>query len=86
MGYDYKKVMELQAELEEYAAYEGTELGEVCEAIINVSRNLDYISEEFADAVVKEIQSQLVNFKENFEWVEREETITRKYKDLEDKY
>ena len=59
MAYDYEEVMKLQTELEEYAAYEGTELGEVCDAIINVSRNLDYVSEEFVEAILKEMKDQL---------------------------
>jgi hypothetical protein len=86
MSYDYEEVLKLRNELEEYASYEGTELGEVCNAIISVSGNLDYVSEGFAVAVVSEMKDQLANFKENFEWEEREETVTRKYRDLEYKY
>jgi hypothetical protein len=78
--------MKLQAELEEYSKYEGTELGEVCGAIISTSYNLDYVSDEFAEALIKEMKDQLRNFKKNFEWIEREETVTRKFKELECKY
>ena len=44
------------------------------------------LSDEFVKAVLKEMENLLSNFKENFEWVEREDIVTRKYKDLECKY
>jgi len=70
-------------ELEKYLRLEGTEIGDACAALLNVSYYPDYVSKEFQKAIEKEIKSQLEMFKEQTRIVEREETYTRKVVELE---
>jgi hypothetical protein len=70
-------------ELEKYARLEGTEIGELCFALLHVANLLSCASEEFHAAVVKEIIVQLEMFKAQTKIVEREVTRTQKYNELE---
>lgn len=69
--------------LHKYASLDGTEIGELGLALIQLSRCVDYVSEEFAAALLVEMEEQLLNFQENARIVEREETFTRTVVSLE---
>ena len=77
------KVYKIEQELREYIELEGAELSEACYSLIRLSHYPDYISDEFYSALLKELEDQLSNFKENSRIVETEETITVKSKELE---
>lgn len=70
-------------ELRKYADLEGTEIGELCNALIAVAYRAEYSSEEFIAALDKELTEQLDNFKQNATIVSRDETFTRKVIELE---
>jgi len=55
--------------LEEYAEMQCDELGEACALLCKLERYTDYISEEFESALLKEMQKQLQNFKDNTEFI-----------------
>lgn len=71
-------------ELEKYAEVEGTEVGEVCQLLIQLAGDEDYVSEKFHKALVKEIKDQLKNFKRYYKIVEQTETITVTRRELEE--
>jgi hypothetical protein len=71
-------------ELEKYANLEGSELGELCQALIAVARYPDYCcSKKFFKAVEQEIDAQLKNFQDHCKIVDREEPSTRRIRELE---
>jgi len=70
-------------ELNTYTEVEGTEVGEACSFLITLERFPDYVSEEFYQALVKEIRTRLEDFQLNSHFVEKEETHTMKYETLE---
>jgi hypothetical protein len=72
----YPKVQELASKLELYASYEDTELGEACSLLTRLSSRLDYVSDEFEQAVIKEMQAQLENFEEWSEIVQETKIST----------
>lgn len=74
---DIDNIRGVAHELSKYAEYEGTEVGETCIALIQVSRYYSYLSDEFLAALYLELTSQLDNFKEYATIVEHEETFTR---------
>lgn len=80
---DYNHIRRVAVALQEYAPLEDTEIGEACLALIQLSRCVDYVSEEFAVALLTEMEEQLQNFRENARIVEREETFTRTVVSLE---
>lgn len=80
---DYDRLNAVATELRKYASVEGTEIGEMCTALIQASHFTDYVSEEFATALLTEMEEQLQNFQENSRIVEHEETFTRKVVYLE---
>ena len=41
---EYKEVLELCSQLEEYSDLEGSELGEACDGLIRLTRYLDYVT------------------------------------------
>ncbi len=81
-----KEIIKMCVELEEYANLEGTELGEICNLLTRLCSYIcgysAYISEECQEAIIKEIKSQLDNFKENSKIVTSEKTVTVKNKEL----
>ena len=82
MKEDYLMEKEIK-ELEEYANMEGTEIGELCHVLIRMANYRDYMSDEFRLALEKEIKSQLNMFKGSTQIVEKVETFTQKFKELE---
>lgn len=57
-------------ELEEAGIEEGTETGESWRALADMQRFAHYLSDQFADALEREIREQHAWMKENFTWVE----------------
>jgi hypothetical protein len=58
--------------LEEFADGEGTEVGEMCHALLRLADYPDYMSEALRNVVAKEIMEQIKWFEENHEWVDVE--------------
>ena len=66
-----------------YADLEGCELGDACRAVISAYSMMEYLSEEFQTAIIKEIDSLHRMFTTEAIIVEEEATRTIKYKRLE---
>ena len=69
---DLYKMQEEIEELEKYADYEGTELGEMCQSLVRIAHYPDYISEELRQTVAQEIVDTLAVFHEQATLVEVE--------------
>jgi len=70
-------------QLREYADADGTEYGEVINAMIEVLHRRDYIqNSEFEKELVEELTETLKYFEANFKWVETQETFTHKVVNL----
>lgn len=52
-------------ELVEYAKLDGTELGETCFDLAQLSESISFLSEPFQQALQLELRHQLTNFKEH---------------------
>jgi hypothetical protein len=76
---------DLTEKLTEYCDMEGTEIGELCEALIWATYYPEYMSNEFEQALEKELLAQLKNFEENYTITEEEKTYTTKRKVLKHK-
>ena len=83
MPIDLDAVYRLAENLESYAELEGTELGEACCNLAQVSRYPDYLSEKFMKAVIKEMKKQLKNFEDNAEIKYETHNVTSSVKFLE---
>jgi hypothetical protein len=57
-------------QLEEFADWENSEVGEMCRALLQLARYPDYMSDTLRDTVAAEIVAQIKWFEENYEWVE----------------
>jgi len=71
-------------DLNEYAELEGSEVGEVCQLLIQLVRYSDYITKECYAAIIKEMKDQLDIFTNQFKIVERTETNVITYRELEE--
>lgn len=69
--------------LKEYSELEGSELGEICNLLLEVRVYRDYISNEFKEALDKELKAQLKNFKDNCRIVTKKVQTTQTVKELE---
>lgn len=76
-------LIQLARELTKYSELENTELGEVCELLIQIVNLRYYISEEFKQALEKEMEAQLQNFKAKCKIVTRKVKTTEIIKELE---
>lgn len=85
MSHTYEQIQSIQKELSEYAQIEGTKYGEACNILMATSNFSEYFSEEFLNAVVKEMELQLKNFKDNYKIVRNEISRTMAYLHLERK-
>jgi hypothetical protein len=83
MASNYKKLQQLSAELMPYAELEGSEVGEVCDLMVQLSGYEPYISAAFSKALEKEMTSQLKYFKANTKIVEEIEEVKHPVKRLE---
>lgn len=71
------------SELNEYAHFEGSELGEACVMLLSLYGMRDCLSPSFAIAMNKEITLQLRNFKQQSKIVEEEIVHKEKIRRLE---
>ena len=81
----YEELLNLTDELSKYSMLEVTELGECCTALITLSSYMDYISKDFQEALIKELQSALKYFKNNFDIVVHKEVVEQLWEELEEK-
>lgn len=79
----FKKRQQLIAELEVYTELEGTEIGEACTLLHRLAHYAYCLDDKFVKALDKELASQLSMFKDQCTIVERTETQTIKYRELE---
>ena len=72
--------------LEKIAKYDGSEYGEYCSALLTFYERMHYEAQEsLVEEIVNEIKNQAVLFQENYKFVEKEETVTRKIITIENK-
>ena len=69
--------------LEDYYQLEGTEWGEMVQALLSCYHMKGYLSDEFVVALETEIESVALNARENCRVVEHEETRTFTVRELE---
>jgi len=70
-------------ELEEYASLEGTEVGELCDLLLDTYRMMPYIrTATFEKALRAEIKSHLKNFKKHAVIDTKTEETTHTWKEL----
>ena len=81
----HEQIQNIKKELAEYAQAEGTEIGEACDLLITISNFSNYLSVEFSNAVIKEMELHLGNFKSCYKIVESEIIQTIKCRSLEEK-
>lgn len=70
---DYAPLLESANQLKAYAEFDGSEVGEVCLGLIQVTRYLSYVSLDFVEALRVELEGQLDNYKECATIVKTEE-------------
>jgi len=70
-------------ELIEYAELEGTEIADGCMGLLAAYDVMHYLSDEFTDAVIKEMNERLKYFKENCTITTKTITVTRTISELE---
>ena len=80
---NYEDILKLCRKLSKYSDLEHCELGDGCRTLMALTHHTDCFSDEFNEMVVNEIKSLIKYFEENFEIVEREETTTNSYTELE---
>ena len=73
---------DLREQLLRYAGLEGTELGEACRTMCDLSRYQYYMSDRFVHHLMYEMKEQLQNFVENCEIIEKSENVNRTYQEL----
>jgi hypothetical protein len=77
MAEDIKKLID---ELKEYADWEGSELGELCQLVLDAYHRAEYASSEgFEKAMEEEIIALVNTFRNNTEVIEREIVIPEKH-------
>ena len=76
-----EKARELSRKLKKYTELEGSELGEVGSGLLYLSNFIDYVSEDFFDELIKEMEAQLKNYEENTKIIQR--TTSRYFYELE---
>lgn len=65
--------------LKKAASLEGSEVGETWHLLVDIFNRLqiDYVSEEFAEAFLKEIDQQIESFEAEFEFIDEEREVTK---------
>jgi hypothetical protein len=79
----YHEMSEMREKLEEYCELENDEHGEAVSLLCQMVSRSDYVNEEFAIALEKEMAEQLATYQERTRIVEREETSTHTVRELE---
>ena len=80
---EYKKILELQEELLMYGHHQNDELGEACIKLAALLNSIDYVGEDFYQALLKEVQMKLDNFRNNTRLVAKTETRLETWTELE---
>ena len=80
---EYKKILELQEELLMYGHHQNDELGEACIKLASLLNSIDYVGEDFYQALLKEVQMKLDNFRNNTRLVAKTETRLETWTELE---
>lgn len=70
-------------QLKEYAELEGSEVGEVCNLLLQITSYRSYVSDEFIESLEKEMKAQLKNFKDNCKIITRKVKSTQTIKELD---
>lgn len=70
-------------DLTEYTELEGSEVGEMCNLLLQLHNYTDYFSDEFKEALEIEMKNQLKNFKDKCKIVKREIKSVQIVKELE---
>jgi len=79
----WREAPELVEKIEAYLKYDGpTSYTEMLEGLCRLAYHMDYMSDEFQAALVKELKDCLKIYEENTEIVESEQTITHKVKEV----
>ena len=81
--YNWVEVCELQDKLLKYCDHEGDEHGEFVRYLVSVSGYPYCMTQEFCDALVKEMKRELENYEEHCRIVESEQTHTYTVTELE---
>lgn len=79
----FERIMEVANELEKYAVLDGSEWGETCLALINLSGCYAYISEGMSNMLLTELVENLNAAKSGATIVEEQETYTKTVRRLE---
>ncbi len=77
------QLRKLANELTKYSELEGSEVGEICHLLIQITNFPDYISDDFKEALKKEMKAQLQNFKDNCKIVTKKVKYSEIVKTLE---
>jgi len=80
---NHEKFEELVTALEKYCEFENDEHGEYVRGLCQVSHYYYCMSDEFADALIKQMEWELKNYQDFCRIVKTEETYTREYTELE---
>jgi len=73
---ELEELRDIAQQLSEYADLEGSELGEVCAGLIQLTYYTSYLDNEFVKALRKEVEDNLTSFKEGSKIVTEEVTRT----------
>lgn len=76
-------VHDLARKIEEYAPYDGTEFGEVSMLLITLSRRMAFLTDDFLDALISEMEDHLENYTMYSTIEETEEVVVNKVRYLE---
>jgi len=80
---NHERLEELHEALEAYCTYEDDEHGEMVRALC-LAAQYDYcMSDDFAKALIKQMEWELENYRKFCRIVKTEETYTREYVELE---
>lgn len=80
---NHERLEELQEALEAYCEYENDEHGEYVRGLCQVSNYSYCMDKDFAEALIKQMESELKNYEEFCRVVRTTENYTREYVELE---
>jgi len=71
--------------LRQFVKLQNDEHSETIEFLLMACNNLSYMSSELASAIVKELEFELKWYEANYEIIEKEVTVVKKYSELQEK-
>lgn len=80
---DRKEMFKLKDELHRYSSLQNDKMGELNTILESLFSYTDCFSTVFKNALIKEIEEQLETYRQYATIVNREETVTHKYQELE---